>query len=221
MHPAMIQGQREMRFLRRRAHRRGAILRNVQKISAVLRRNEPTLGKVFDRLGPRGLGLALLLLTLPILVPVPGPAGMIFGALISLVAVQVALGARTLWLPEVIRRLRLPSTTLRNGIARAMPWLRNAERWTCERRLMPLTGLRARMILAVPLFLMGLALMLPIPLGNIAPSIALIAFAFGFMTRDGVTILLASILSLGALVWTGLLFFLGASLLEHVFAIFT
>ncbi len=194
---------------------RGAITRRVMAVAGLLRRERVTLGALFERLGPEGLGLALLLLALATLIPVPGPVGMTFGTLIALVALQVMGGARALWLPSFLHRRALPGTMLRGVIARALPWLARAERWLEEERLSALAGQRARMVLAVPLFLLGVAITLPIPFGNVAPALALIAFALGFMGRDGAVTLLALALSVAALAWTGFLFVAGAALLER------
>lgn len=98
----------------------GVIVRSVLRTARDLRQDKPTVGQVFDRLGPEGLGIALLLLTLPTLIPVPGPLGMIFGALIAIVALQIMVGLRGLWLPGFIRRQTLPSTILRKAISGAI-----------------------------------------------------------------------------------------------------
>jgi hypothetical protein len=194
--------------------RRGAIAIRVFDAATLLRQDRVTLGALVDRLGPEGLGLALLLLALPSLIPVPGPIGLTFGGLIAVVALQVMSGARALWLPSVLRRRTLPSAMLRNVLARAWPGLSRAERMLQEGRLVGLTGRRARMVLALPLLLLAVTIMLPIPLGNIAPALALIVFSLGFMARDGAAILVALVLSLMALIWTGFLFVAGAAVLE-------
>lgn len=198
--------------------RRGAITRHVLDTAGLLRKERVTLGEVFDRLGPDGFGLALLLLTLPTLIPVPGPLGMTFGTLIALVALQVMVGARALWLPSVLHRRPLPNAALRRVIARALPWLSWAEGWLKEGRLAPLAGGRMRVLLAIPLLLLGVALTLPIPFGNVAPALALVAFAVGFMGRDGAVTLVALILSIAALAWTGFLLAAGAALLDWALA---
>lgn len=183
-------------------------------VAGLLRQERVTLGVLFERLGPEGLGLALLLLTLPTLIPVPGPIGMTFGALIVFVAAQVLTGARALWLPLALRRRTVPGGAVRGVIARAWPCLSRVERWLREGRLAALAGPRARVALAFPILLLAVAIMLPIPFGNVAPALALIAFSLGFMARDGVAILIALALSLAALAWTGFLFVTGAALLE-------
>ncbi len=195
---------------------RGAITRSVLAAVSRSRGDSVTFGGLFDRLGPEGMGLALLLLTLPTLIPVPGPIGMTFGTLISFVALQVMAGRRALWLPAILRRRTLPVATLRGVIARALPWLSYSERWLREGRLAPIAGHRARIVLAVPLLLLAAAIALPIPLGNYAPALALIAFSLGFMARDGAAVLVALLLGIAAVAWTGVLFLTGAAVIDHM-----
>lgn len=199
---------------RRRGRARGPIAASLLDVADLLRARV-TLGALFERLGSDGLGLALLLLTLPTLIPVPGPIGMTFGGLIGLVALQVMGGARALWLPAILRRRSVPGPALRRVIARAWPHIARAETLLREGRLSKLAGRRARAALAFPLLLLAVAIMLPIPFGNVVPALALIAFSLGFMARDGAMVLVAVALSAAALIWTGLLLVAGTTLLEE------
>ena len=70
-------------------------------------------------------------------------------------------------------------------------------------------------MLALPLLLLALAIMLPIPFGNLAPAVVVMAFALGFIARDGAAVLVGLVLSLAALAWTGLLPFAGTALFER------
>lgn len=196
----------------------GPATRGLLTLAGGLPGERVSLGAIVDRLGTDGLGFVLLLLTLPTLIPVPGPFGMVFGALIALVALQLVSGRRTLWLPERLRRRTLPTPVLRGVIAQSLPWIARIEGWLREDRLPALTGQRARAVLAVPLLLLALAIVLPIPLGNVAPATALIVFALGFLARDGGMILVALALSLAALAWTGFLLVAGASALTWLLA---
>jgi hypothetical protein len=176
------------------------------------RHSTPSLGEVLDGMGPAGLGLTLLLLTLPSLIPLPGPFGMVFGTVIGFVSLQVLVGSRRLWLPEVIRRRPVSKDVFATLVAKGVPMLERLEAWLKPRRLLPLTGRLARIGLAMPLFVMAVTLALPIPLGNLMPAASLIAFALGFMTRDGYAVLAGLVLSVLALVWTGFLIVFGAQL---------
>ncbi|HEY8563991.1 MAG TPA: exopolysaccharide biosynthesis protein [Beijerinckiaceae bacterium] len=183
-------------------------------LASSLRQDRVSLGEVVDRLGAEGLGLVLLVLTLPTLIPIPGPFGITFGTLIALVALQVMTGAQGLWLPQGLRRRTVPASALRRVVAQALPWLARAERFLCEGRLKALSGRRARIVLAFPLLLLAVVIVLPIPLGNVAPALALILFALGFMARDGAAVLVAIGLSVIALGWTAVLLIAGSAVLD-------
>lgn len=198
------------------AQRRG-VSRRLLEIGRTLRRQDTTtVGDFLDGLGADALGLVLLVLTLPTLIPVPGPIGMTFGTLIALIALQLVFGARTLWLPARLRRRTVPAGALRGVIAKSLPWVGRIEHLLRAGRLDMLAGRRARAVLALPLLLLAVTIILPIPLGNVAPALALIAFALGFLARDGGAILVALGLSLAALAWTGFLFVAGANVLDWI-----
>lgn len=195
---------------------RGPINRRLIAAARDLRAEGVTVGAAFDRLGAEGLGLALLLLTLPTLLPIPGPIGMTFGTLIALVAVQMIVGGERVWLPDALRRRPVPAAILRKAIAAALPWFARAERSLRERRLPRLVGRRAQALLGLPILCLGLALVLPIPFGNVAPAVAVIVLALGLMARDGLAVLVALGLAALAIAWTGFLVVAGAELAAFV-----
>jgi hypothetical protein len=172
------------------------------------------LGDLFDRLGPAGFGVAMLILSLPALIPVPGPVGMVLGTCLVLVAVQMLLGLRRLWLPRFLARRQISARLLRSAITRSLPWLRRLERMTKRRRLRPLTRGMARTAIGVPVLLLAVALALPVPLGNVPPVIALVAIALALLEQDGVALLVALGLSAVALMWVGGLILAGAGIAD-------
>lgn len=169
-----------------------------------------TLGDLMDRLGDAGIGMVLILLSLPAFIPTPGvPAGLVFGTAIALVAVQVLAGRHVLWLPERLRAQGLPRDMVVGGAAWLAGPFRAVER-LLKPRLVRFTGRGALAFLAVPIFLLAAAIFLPIPFGNQLPAIALIAFGFGLIERDGLAVLAGIVLAVAALVWNGLVVLLGA-----------
>lgn len=174
------------------------------------------LGEVLDSFGHAGIGLMLLILTLPALVPIPGPWGMIFGTILSLVALQVMVGARRLWVPEAVRRRPLAAATVAKIAAATAPTLASVERFLEPRRFLPLTGRQARMMIAIPIFINAVIIALPIPTGNLVPAFATIAFSLGLVTRDGLAVVAGIVLSIAALVWTGILFVFGATIVDYL-----
>lgn len=194
-------------------------MRSVMDLASELRqervtREAVTMGQAFDRLGQEGLGLALLVLTLPALIPIPGPVGFTFGTLTFFIGLQVLLGAQSLWLPGILRRQTLPTGAMRKVIAASLPWLVRVERHLQESRLPRLAGPQARTILAAPVMGLAFIIALPIPFGNMAPAIALIAFAVGFLARDGLAIMAGLGLSALAFGWTAVLIATGAGIVD-------
>ena len=172
------------------------------------------LGEIVDGLGRAGIGMTLLILSLPALIPLPGPFGMVFGCLVALVSLQMMFGAQRLFLPAFVRSWRLPAHAVRAMIDKGVPLLRRAERLLKRRRLLPLTGRLGRMALGLPLLVMGVAVALPVPTGNVPPVASLIAISLGLVARDGVAVLVGLGLAVLAIGWFALLFFFGAELLE-------
>ena len=174
------------------------------------------LGELVDGLGQAGIGMTILLLTLPALIPIPGPFGMVFGSLIAFVSVQLMFGARRLWLPELVRRRPLPVSSVQAMLDRGAPLFAKVEHLLKPRRMLPLTGLAGRMALGAPLLLMGVAVALPVPLGNVPPAASLICLALGLMLRDGAAIILGLVLAVFAALWFAVLFFFGAQIAAAV-----
>ena len=193
----------------------GPISRRLLAIARTVRSDEPSVGELFDGLESEGLGLTLLLLTLPALIPLPGPFGMVFGTLVAMVALQILFGAERLWLPETLRRRPVPQRLLRNVIRAGLDWAGFAERGLREERLVWLTGRPARMLLALPLLLMAVTIILPIPLGNVMPALALIAASIGFMACDGLAVLVSILIAMAAVVWTAVLLYTGAAAADY------
>lgn len=195
--------------------RNGPISRRLLAIARTVKTETLSVGDLIDRLETEGLGLTLLLLTLPALIPLPGPFGIVFGTLVAGVAIQILFGAERLWLPEILRRRPVPQRILRNVIRAGLDWSEFAERGLRENRMVWLTGRRARMLLALPLLLMALTIVLPIPLGNLLPALALIAAAIGFMACDGLAVLVSILIAVAAVIWIAILLYAGATVADY------
>ncbi len=172
------------------------------------RADRVSIGELLEGLGRAALALGLMVPSLLAMIPLPGPFGILFGTMIAAIALQVMMGATRLRLPRFLAVRTIPSAAVGTALRRFAKPLQWAERLSTPRRLLPLTGRVARVVLAAPLLVMALTITLPIPLGNGLPAAAVIVFALGFMERDGLAILAALGLCVVALVWTaGLILF--------------
>jgi len=134
-------------------------------------------------LGDRALAALLFIFAFPNVLPTPPGTSAILGAPLVFLAAQLAFG-RGPWLPAVIANRSLTRASFNALMLRIGPWLNRAERL-----------LRPRItLLAVPpmeylvggvCLLLALVLVLPIPLGNALPAVAISLLALGILERDG------------------------------------
>lgn len=157
------------------------------------------VGPLVDALGTQGLLLLVILLTLVFLIPVSIPGvSTVFGAVIILVGIARMRG-RPLWLPEAIRRRRVPAGRLRGALDVGLTWVRRLEHITRPGRLAALGDGRGVLLLNDAALVLGaLLLMAPfgfIPFSNTVPGIALMCLAIGLLQRDGLMVLLGHVMN--------------------------
>lgn len=149
--------------------------------------------------GDASAGWLLLLLAVPALVPSPGvPLGMVFGAALALLALQLTFGPRPLHLPAWIARRRLAARHLDATTARVGPWIERIEK-TIRPRLAALTSPWVVRLLGLVVLVNAILIILPIPLGNTLPAIAVMSLALGLIARDGYAVAAGFALSVLAL----------------------
>lgn len=130
-------------------------------------------------------GWLLLLLSIPGLVPSPGvPIGVPIGLGMAAIGGQLLRGARKPHLPAWLGRRRLAASDIRRLIIRARPWLRKLE---AIARPHP-AGVNGRWLLraiGIVAIVNGILIALPIPFGNTAPAVAMLAIGLGLILHDG------------------------------------
>jgi len=168
-----------------------------------------SLGQLLDIFGEDGLLLLTILLTLVFLIPVSIPGvSTVFGAAILLIGVS-RLWQRPLWLPARLRQKSLPSAKLRPALTGGLKWVQRMERISRPHRLPWLVDGRAAGTFNNLAFIAAaLLLMAPfgfVPFSNTIPGIALLAYAIGFVQRDGGAVLLGHLANIGTVVYFSLL----------------
>ncbi|WP_202842783.1 exopolysaccharide biosynthesis protein [Luteimonas saliphila] len=194
------------------------------QIAGMIERLPPdhvTLGELLDLFGDEGLLLLCILLTLVFLIPVSIPGvSTVFGAAILLVGVSRLLG-RQLWLPARVRDRRLPSDRLRPGLAGGLRWVQRLEKLSRPHRLGALVDGRLQdMVNNLAFILAALLLMAPfgfVPFSNTLPGFALLAYAIGFIQRDGGAVLLGHLANIGTMVYFSVLIGGGGLVAQELF----
>jgi hypothetical protein len=143
------------------------------------------LGQIESNDGP---GPVLFILTLPILLPLPPGVSMVLALPLLLVAPQIIIGRREIWLPKALSRRSIKRAPLVKLIKRVLPPLQRVEK-VVRPRLRFLTGRAGAAMVGVACTLLAVVLVLPIPFANLVPALALGAFSIGLTRKDGLFVL--------------------------------
>lgn len=161
---------------------------------------EVTLGWLTAQAGSVIPGLLLVLTALPSVLPVPGVGNLTGGALV-LMAHAIWRGQRCLNLPARLAGMRL-SAPHAARLLRLLAWMHDAASLHLRRRGLQWVGDRGWAWAALPVAAMGVVIFLPIPLGNVFGTIALVVLGLGHALEDGLAVVAAWMLSALTLVYT-------------------
>ena len=150
-------------------------------------RERIAVGDLLASLGDRALAALLFVFAAPNVLPVPPGVSVILGAPLVFLAAQLAFGLRP-WLPAVISRRTLTRTDFATLVRRVSPWLARAER-LMRPRIATLASPPMEYLVGLVCLLLAIVLVLPVPLGNMLPALAISLFALGILERDGVWVL--------------------------------
>ncbi|WP_203291713.1 exopolysaccharide biosynthesis protein [Maricaulis parjimensis] len=171
-----------------------------------------SLGKFVDALGERAFGVILFAMALPVSIPFLYGVPQIMSLPMMALAAQMVMGREEPWLPGQFKTRTLSKASL-TGMARGgrkwFGWLEALAR----PRLLFLSGPTVERVIGVIFLIFCASIMLPLPLTNSVPGIALAIAALGLLTRDGLLILLGILLGT---VWITLLLFLGSTLVDVI-----
>ena len=180
------------------------------------------LRTIVEHLHFRGLPALIVLLCVPFLFPVALPGLSIpFGIAIALCGLRLGLG-HSLWMPDFLLRREISHDLLAKLVGSAAKFYRKVEKLVRPRmhflqRWPGMINLMGFMIM-VGGILLSLPIPPPFPLTNTIPGLAVIFMALGIMERDGVCTLIGYGFALLGLCYVGLIFFLGAAGVQHLWS---
>lgn len=154
-------------------------------------RERISVADIFAAMGDRAFGALILIFALPNVIPTPPGTSALTGAPLVFLSAQLMLG-QSPWLPKIIAERSMMRSDFASIVGRISPWLARG-----ERMLRPRLGLfiypPAEYLIGLLCFILSVVLILPIPLGNILPAIAICLFSFGILERDGLCVLLGTV----------------------------
>lgn len=145
-----------------------------------------SVAQLITALGDRGLIGLLLILSLGNVIPNPPGTSAVLGLPMFYLSWQMMRGAMP-WLPRVLAARSFDTEHFRVIVSRSMPYLNRVER-LLRPRLPALSEPRAMKILGAVCLLLTVVLLLPIPLGNLLPGLAIAIITLGALERDGLWI---------------------------------
>jgi len=177
---------------------------DVQRLSDVLAsiafdqsRERIAVGDLLAVMKERAFGPLMLIFALPNVLPTPPGTSAVLGAPLIFLTAQLALG-RDPWLPAFIAKRSIARKDFAAFIGRALPWLAKAER-LLKPRLGWLACPPGEYVVGLVCFILAVVLVLPIPLGNMLPALAICVLSFGLLERDGVWILSGVVIAIASL----------------------
>jgi hypothetical protein len=150
-------------------------------------RERIAVGDLLDALGDRALAALLFVFAVPNVLPVPPGTSAVLGAPLIFLAAQLAFSRRP-WLPAVIARRTMSRADFAVLVRRIGPMLARAER-LLRPRAMGLVLPPMENLVGVVSLLLAIVLVLPVPLGNMLPALAISLLALGILERDGLWVL--------------------------------
>jgi hypothetical protein len=143
-----------------------------------------TVAGIVAHFGRRAFGGALFIFAAPNLLPLPPGSSTVLGLPLLIIAPQLMFGAKAPWLPRRIANHAVETSFLDAVCRRLAPWVLRIERVT-TRRFGFLFGMPGDILLGLVCTLLAAVLILPLPLGNLLPAIAVTLLGLALVQRDG------------------------------------
>lgn len=164
-----------------------------------------TLRELLNGFGERALGALLVVFAAPLVLPMPPGVSAVLGLPLLLFSAQFMLGMRQPWLPAALADRTIRGRDVKAMATRVVPMLLRIERLLHPRMTLLARGPFARLVGALAVVL-SIIVFLPVPFGNMLPSLAIAVLGLGLVERDGLALLVGggvAAASLALLAWLG------------------
>lgn len=160
-------------------------------------RDNIDVGMLLEALRDRSFGVIIILFALPNAIL---PVAWVLGTPILLFAIQMMTGRQEPWLPAIMKRPQLGRETFNKVMDYVVRYLAKIEAYLKPRWNFLTTDAMERVIGAYLTFL-TIVLLVPVPFGNALPSFGIAIIAAGLLEKDGVAIMVGSLVGLAGAVY--------------------
>lgn len=148
-----------------------------------------TIGEIVHRFGRRAFGALFFFFSAPNWLPLPPGSSTFLALPLVLLTPQAAVGIQGPWLPRFVDDREMKRANLAKALRKLVPFLQRVETFSRPRWGFMFGPVGDRLI-GLTCFLLALVLLLPIPLGNMAPAAAIAALGLALILRDGILALI-------------------------------
>jgi hypothetical protein len=174
-------------------------------LSADPLRERISIGDLLTALGDRATAALMFIFAFPNVLPTPPGTSTLLGAPLIFLAAQLMLG-QTPWLPALVANRSMTRSDFSTLVRRIVPWLERAES-LLRPRLKGLARSPMAHLVGLLSLLLAVLLVLPIPLGNVLPALAISLMALGLLEHDGVWVVAGLVATVAAVsVVSGMVF---------------
>jgi len=144
-----------------------------------------TVAEIRQALGDRSFAALLVFFASLNLLPFPPGSTIVLGPPIVIIAMQMVLGNKTVWLPRFILSKSIGADKFRHMSQKVIPRLVWLEQFI-KPRYWPFGRSQADRIIGVIELVLAIAVTLPIPLGNWFPAFSCVLIGLALSERDGI-----------------------------------
>ena len=192
------------------------VLVEAQKLNEQTPTSHVTLGELSDGMQERAFGLLILLLALPCALPFVYGLPQLVALPMLVLTFQMARGLTSPWLPQTLRKRRLSIQSLLNVLRTTRKYAGWLER-LAHPRLVAISSASAQRVIGAFMLVPCLSILVPLPLTNTVPGIAVGIAAVGLIQRDALFIIFGLIMGF---LWVSLLVIGGPALVYYIIDFF-
>ena len=190
--------------------------REIETLLEALSERPVTLREIISVTHARAYTLLLVLLSLPFCLPVPIPGlSTAFGVIIALIGLRLSLRAEP-WLPAVLLDAKVPSAKVALLLRASRKVARGLEVLLRPRLCFLVDFAVLHHFYGAMIFISGLLLLLPLPIpfSNLIPALSVIFLAAALIERDGIFIIIGTVMFVFTVAFFGGIFLGGAAMVN-------
>lgn len=177
------------------------LLQTIEALAEAAPEDGFSLRDIFDRLDESAFGAGLFLLALPCCIPFLYGVPQIVALPMLALAFQMVIGREEPWLPAKLGARKIDRKGLSQMARGGRKWFGWIEA-IIRPRFSFITGRRSERVIGLFLFVFCASILVPLPMTNTVPGMAVAVTAFGLMQKDGLAVTAGMILGSA---WVGAL----------------